>query len=107
MELDMRVYLVDLEGKLNDLLGQRTAQPLVCHNDNYAEGQHLARTLREAGSNQIAWDSVRLRGGECVAVLQPPLLSNGRQERNLCYVWNGREIETVYEKREVGMGSQC
>ena len=106
MELDMRVYLVDLDGKLHDLRGQKDARPLVYHNDNYAAGQHLARTLREAGSNGIAYDSIRLRGGECVAVFRPPLLSNARQERHLCYVWNGQEIETVYEKREFDSDSQ-
>ncbi len=102
MELDMRVYLVDLDGDLHDLRGMQTAQPLVYHNDHYAAGQHLARTLREAGSNGVAYDSVRRTEGECVAVFRPPLLSNARQERHLCYVWNGRRIVTVYEKRELG-----
>ena len=106
MELDMRVYLVDLDGDLHDLRGMKAAQPLVYHNDNYAAGQHLARTLRAAGSNGIAYDSVRGTDGECVGVFQPPLLSNARQERHLCYVWNGREVETVYEKREIGDDSQ-
>ena len=106
MELDMRAYLVDLNGNLHDLRGQKAAQPLVYHNDNYAAGQHLARTLRAAGSNGIAYDSVRRTDGECVAVFRPLLLSNARQERHLCYVWNGQKIETVYEKREIGDDSQ-
>ncbi len=101
MELDMRVYLVDLEGDLHDLRGQMAVQPLVYHADNYAAGQHLGRTLRETGSNGIAYDSVRWTGGECAAVFRPPLLSNVRQERHLCYVWNGRRIAAVYEKREI------
>ena len=62
MELDMRVYLVDLDGDLHDLRSQKAAQPLI--------------------------------------------LSNARQERHLCYVWNGRNIETVYEKRELGEDGQ-
>ncbi len=106
MELDMRVYLVNLDGNLHDLCGQKASQPLVYHNDNYAAGQHLARTLRAAGSNGIAYDSVRRAGGQCVAVLRPPLLSNARQERHLCYVWNGQKVETVYEKREIADDSQ-
>ena len=101
MELDMRVYLVDLEGALHDLRAQTAMQPLVYHADNYAAGQHLGRTLREAGSNGIAYDSVRRAGGECAAVFRPPLLSNVRQERHLCYVWNGRRIAAIYEKREI------
>ncbi|MDE0063375.1 MAG: RES family NAD+ phosphorylase [Gammaproteobacteria bacterium] len=100
MELDMRVYLVDLQGELHDLRGQRTAQPLVYHTDDYSAGQHLGRTLRQAGSNGIAYDSVRRAGGKCAAVFRPPLLSNVRQERHLCYVWDGRQIAGVYEKRE-------
>ena len=101
MELDMRVYLVDLEGELHDLRGQRAAQPLVYHAANHAAGQKLGRALRESRSNGIAYDSVRRIGGECAAIFRPPLLSNVPQERHLCYVWDGRRITTVYEKREL------
>ena len=101
MELDMRVYQVDLEGELHDLRGQRDTQPDIYHPDNYAAGQQLGRTLRKAGSNGIAYDSVRRIGGECAAVFRPPLLSNVRQDRRLCYVWDGRHITAVYEKREL------
>jgi hypothetical protein len=101
LELDMRVYLVDLDSELHDLRGQKTVQPLVYHDANYAAGQHLARTLRKEGSNGIAYDSVRHDGGECAAVFRPPFLSNCRQERHLCYVWDGQKIASVYEKREL------
>ena len=99
MELDMRVYLVDLTGDLHDLRGQQDAYPLVYHATNYAAAQHLSRSLRQSDSNGIAYDSVRRLGGECVAVFRPPLLSNARQERHLCYVWDGEAISSVYEKR--------
>lgn len=102
MEVDMRVYLVDLVAALHDLRGRQTEFPLVYHNDNYAAGQHLAATLRKDGSNGIAYDSVRRQGGECAAAFRPRLLSNCRQERHLCYVWDGRQIGTVYEKRALG-----
>ncbi|MEQ9328567.1 MAG: RES family NAD+ phosphorylase [Rhodospirillales bacterium] len=104
MELDMRVYAIDLTGELHDLRGQKTTQPLVYHNDDYAAGQYLARTLRKEGSNGIVYDSVRREDGQCVAVFRPRLLSNGRQERHLCYVWDGSRIASVYEKRELGSG---
>ena len=42
---------------------------------------------------------MRYAGGECAAVVRPRLLAKCRQERHLCYVWNGREIATVYEKK--------
>lgn len=104
MELDMRVYAIDLTGELHDLRGQKTAQPLVYHNDDYAAGQYLAKTLRKEGSNGIVYNSVRREGGQCVAAFRPRLLSNGRQERHLCYVWDGNRIASVYEKRELGNG---
>lgn len=105
MELDMRVYLVDLAAVLHDLRGRTAEYPLVYHNDNYAAGQHLATTLLRDGSNGIAYDSVRRPGGECVAVFRARLLSNCRQERHLCYVWDGQHIASVYEKRSLGEGA--
>ena len=101
MELDMRVYLTDLEEELHDLRGQRATQPLIYHNSDYSAGQHLGRMLRETGSNGIVYDSTRRRDGNCAAVFRPPLLSNVRQERHLCYIWDVQHIATIYEKREL------
>ena len=36
MEIDMRVYLVDLAGELHDLREQQEAYPRVYHKDDYA-----------------------------------------------------------------------
>jgi len=105
MELDMRVYLVDLVAALHDLRGRKAEYPLVYHTDNYAAGQHLAATLRKDGSNGIAYDSVRREGGECVAIFRARLLSSCRQERHLCYVWDGTRISSIYEKRALGEGA--
>lgn len=99
IELDMRAYLVDLVGKLHDLRGWKRTHPLAYHEDSYAVGQNLAGRLRAGGSNGIVYDSVRHAGGECAAVFLPRLLSNCRQERHLCYVWDGSRIADVYEKR--------
>jgi hypothetical protein len=99
MELDMRVYTVDLDGELHDITGRRAELPLVYHADDYAGGQALAVRLRSDGSSGIVYDSVRRVEGACVAVFRPRCLSNPRQERHLCYVWDGRAISTIYEKR--------
>jgi len=101
MDLDMRVYLADLAADLHDLRGRQDEYPLVYDKENYSAGQHLAAALRKGGSNGIVYDSVRRMGGECAAVFRPRLLSNGRQERHLCYVWDGQRIASVYEKRAV------
>ena len=99
MELDMRVYAVDLDGELHDISGKRAVLPLVYHPDDYTAGQALAVRLRAEGSSGIVYDSVRDTEGVCAAVFRPRCLSNPRQERHLCYVWDGRAITMVYEKR--------
>jgi hypothetical protein len=98
-ELDMRVYAVDLNAELHDIRGMRSSQPAYYHPTSYAMSQDLALRLRESGSDGILYMSVRDEGGECAAVFRPRLLSNCRQERHLCYVWDGKTISTIYEKK--------
>ena len=95
----MRVYAVDLNAELHDARPLLATKPAIYDGESYAASQPLAAALREAGSHGIAYHSVRHEGGECVAVFKPRLLNNCRQERHLCYVWDGTQIAEVYEKR--------
>lgn len=101
-ELDMRVYAVDLDACMHDIREHRMDLAAVYHPDHYGASQAFAVALREGGSDGIVYASVRYAGGECAAVFRPRLLSNCRQERHLCYVWDGSTIATVYEKRAFG-----
>ncbi len=101
-EIDMRVYAIDLNADLHDIRAMRESHAAYYHPSSYAVSQELALKLRENGSNGIVYASVRDDGGECAAVFRPRLLSNCRQERHLCYVWDGRAISTIYEKRNFG-----
>ena len=98
-ELDMRVYAVDLDAELHDIRTMRESHPAFYHSSNYGVSQELALQLRENGSIGIVYKSVRDESGECTAVFRPRLLSNCRQERHLCYVWDGKTISAIYEKR--------
>ncbi|UNK79779.1 RES family NAD+ phosphorylase [Sphingopyxis granuli] len=100
-EIDMRVYAVDLEADLHDIRAMRDSHPAYYHPASYAMSQELGRSLRDAGSDGIVYMSVRDEGGECAAVFRPRLLLNCRQERHLCYVWDGRAIATIYEKKSL------
>ncbi len=102
MELDMRVLIADLEGKLHDIRGQQGKRPELYDLNAYGASQDFARVLRSNNSNGIVYNSVRHQPGQCIAIFRPPLLSNCRHERHLCYVWNGNEISDVYEKRLYG-----
>lgn len=100
-EIDMRVYAVDLAADLHDIRTLADSHAQLCDPDHYAHAQSFATELRDAGSDGIRYHSIRHPGGECAAAFRPRLLSNCRQERHLCYVWDGTAIMTVYEKKSL------
>jgi hypothetical protein len=103
MELEMRCYLADVASDLHDLRGRRAALPEIYDPASYGASQKLGRQLRDAGSNGIAFDSVRRAGGECVAIFRPRLVQNVRQSVHLRYAWDGNSIAHVYEMRALNL----
>jgi hypothetical protein len=103
MELEMRCYLADVACELHDLRTRRAQMPDVYDPSSYVASQKLGRALRAAGSNGIAFDSVRRYGGECVAIFRPKLVQNVRQSVHLRYAWDGGAIAHVYEIRAVNL----
>ena len=96
MQLQQRVYLSDLDGKLRDLREDANATPLL-DPDDWRAGQTLGRQVWEAQGDGIVYPSVRDPGGECAAVLRPPVMSATRQGRHLGYEWDGERIRHVLE----------
>ena len=103
IELDMRVYAVDLDAVLHDIRGMRDIMLGIYDPSSYTASQALAIEIRNSGSSGVAYDSVRKPGGECVAIFKPRVLSNCRQERHLTYVWDGSSMSIVYEKRDLSL----
>jgi len=103
IELEMRCYLADVACELHDLRTRQAEMPDVYDPASYVASQKLGRELREAGSNGIAFNSVRRQGGECVALFRPRLLQNVRQSVHLRYAWDGISIANVYEIRAVNL----
>jgi hypothetical protein len=103
MELEMRCYLADVACDLHELRGRRAELPDVYDRQSYVASQKLGRLLRDAGSNGIAFDSVRRDGGECVAIFRPRLVQNVRQSVHLRYAWDGASIANVYEMRALAL----
>ena len=99
MELDMRTYLCDVSSSFHDIRGKREEMADVYDPDSYVASQKFARTLKLAGSNGIAYESVRHAGGECLAVYRPRLIQNCRQGTHLRYIWDGERISQVYALR--------
>jgi len=103
MELEMRCYLADVSCELHDLRGRRAQMADVYDPASYAASQKLGRELRDAGSNGVAFESVRRAGGECVALFRPRLVQNVRQGVHLRYAWDGHVIGHVYEMRALNL----
>ncbi len=99
VELDMRASGVDLAGDLHDLSGRQSDYADIHAENDHRASRRLAAALREDGSNGLVYDSVRRTGGQCAAVFRPRVLSRVRRTRHLCFVWDGREVAWVYEKR--------
>lgn len=97
-EIDMREVQADLRGQLHDVRGLGGSEPALYHESSYVASQAYAAKLHAAGSAGIVYDSVRDRGGECVAVFIPRLLGNARQGAHYCYVWDGERISDYYVK---------
>ena len=97
MEIDMRTYLTNISAELHDIRSHGNPGDLtdIYHPDSYAAGQVLGREMNAINAWGIAYDSVRHRGGECVAVFRPRALSHCRQGPHFRYVWNGTEISAV------------
>ena len=99
MEVDMRTYLCDVVADFHDVRGKRDAMADIYDPDSYVASQNFARTLKRAGSNGIAYDSVRHATGQCLAVFRPRLIQNCRQGSHLRYIWDGERISQVYALR--------
>ena len=91
-ELSMRCYRTSLDSRLHDLRGGWT----VAHDpDSYVASIALARALRAADSNGLVYDSVRHRGGECLAAFFPDVVAPCVQAQHLIYRWDGARIAQV------------
>lgn len=98
IELTLRTYVNQVVKPLHDL---RSGCPQLHDPDpaNYGPAQVFARTLREAQSWGLLYNSVRLPGHECAAAFRPPALSIPLQGKHLRYVWDSgrQEICVVFE----------
>jgi hypothetical protein len=94
LDLQMRCYRTAVASKLHDLRG---GWPAAHDPDSYVASQALARTLRDGGSNGIVYDSVRHRGGECVAAFYPDVVAPCVQAQHFIYRWDGERIVAVLE----------
>ncbi|MCB1759887.1 MAG: RES family NAD+ phosphorylase [Gammaproteobacteria bacterium] len=101
-EFDMRAYIGQVKKPLYDVRGEDYAPLHDPDPANYPLAQQFARRLlqHEPDAWGIVFNSVRHKGGDCIAVLRPPAVSLPVSGPHLTYVWNGTRITSVYQKSE-------
>ena len=92
-----REIVLDIDGHLHDLRGERPGFAAVLVPDDYGESQALGELLRDGTSEGLVYPSVRNPGGECAGLFYPDLASNPRQGRHLDYHWDGRRVDLFRE----------
>ena len=93
--IQMRQLVAQVDGVFHDIRGQQTARPELYDPNEYATSQAFAGKMRAAGSNGIAYDSVRRAGGQCLVVFRPTLLPAAIQGNHFEYRWEGSPEPTI------------
>jgi len=95
--IDMRVYVGKVLKSMQDIRAEK--YQMLHHPEDYSHSQSFAAALREQGSYGIVYNSVRDKGGECIAALRPTAISIPMQRDHLAYVWDGNNITKVYDQQ--------
>jgi hypothetical protein len=100
IEIDLRCYRVPVRARLLDLRGRRAPEGIL-DPASYAVSQPFARTQRDAREPGIVHDSVRRRGGQCVALFTPKAtVPPAQQAEHVALCWNGERISAWYRKSD-------
>lgn len=99
-EFDFRCYIARIRGTMHDLRG-RTDLPELYDPDSYSRSMVFGRAVRALGSPGIVYDSVRDRGGQCVGVFKPRVITDCVQAEHVTLIWDGQAIQGWYVKSEL------
>lgn len=102
--MQMRLYHADFRAGFHDVRAAGHAYGDIYHPRSYDASQRVARELRAAGSNGVAYRSVRHEGGECLACFRPPLVLNVRVAAHYEYRWDGRPDPAVTRLARAAQG---
>jgi hypothetical protein len=89
---DFRELVGQARVKAHDLRGDRRFVDCLAP-DDYRASQALGEALRKAGSDAIAYPSVRYARGQALAIFWPDRVGIPKQSRHLCYRWDGERCD--------------
>jgi hypothetical protein len=92
-------YLADFSTEMHDLRGNKTkyarylrAAPIP---ECYASSQELASSLLARQSNGLIYPSVRRKGGTCLGLFRPALVSHLRKGKTWRFRWQGKPLPVI------------
>ena len=94
-----REVVMDINARLHDLRADEGRFSKAADPNDYSASQTLGGQLRAAGSNGVAYSSVRRESGECAGLFYPDLASNAIQGRHLDYHWDGERVDLYRDTR--------
>lgn len=94
-EITMRVYQSHLQKKVYSII--KDEYQYLHHPNEHHASQLFGTQLKVQGVWGILYNSVRDKGGHCVAVLRPPAIAIPTVLTHLRYCWNGQRITNVFE----------
>ena len=101
-DLDFEVLKASVKGAhFFDLRDRQRDFPDVYSPTDYSASQKLGIELRNRDADGIAYDSVRRKGGECVAVFRPRCIGPARPVKQLIFRWDGEGITAVLEAQRL------
>lgn len=98
-QIDMRVYVGKVLKPLHDIRNE-IYEP-IHHPKDYKNAQQFCAFLKARDSFGLVYNSVRDKGGQCIAALRPSAISIPIPSKHLVYVWDGKRINTVFEKSHI------
>jgi hypothetical protein len=94
--IQMRDLQTRLDVRLHDVRGRRRAARRDLYDpDSYVRSQPFGEALRAAGSNGLAFDSVRRDGGQNIVIFRPRLLPPIYEGDRYEYRWTGDPAPAV------------
>lgn len=96
--LGVRLLLAEVAADPVDIRGRAASIPELYDPDpaHYAPSQRWAASRRADGADGILYDSVRRKGGECIALFRPRLVTRCRPGDRLVYEWDGHSVVATY-----------
>jgi RES domain-containing protein len=87
-------YQADVSAPLHDLREAPTFSRCLAP-DSYVASQLLAERLLAAGSQGVIYPSVRRKGGTCLGLFRPALVSHLRKGKTWLLRWQGKPLPVI------------